>query len=387
MSIALPERMCAAVLMGHGGLDRVEYHTEWPVPRPAAGEVLIEVAACGVNNTDVNTRTAWYSPTVRGATTEGGTSGFEQALAERASWGGASVQFPRIQGADIVGRVVAVGAGVHDGGVGTRVIVDPWLRDPQHPRDRSRATFIGSERDGGFAQYVCVPMDNAHPVHSSWSDAELATLPCSYVTAENMLCRARVTAADAILVTGASGGVGSALVQLARRRGARVVAIAAPEKAAQVRELGADVLSRAAGALGPALEETLGRPSVDVVADVVGGSGFGSLLDVLVAGGRYVTAGAIAGAVVELDLRTLYLKDLEAIGATVPDPEVFPALVGHVEREEVRPVLARTYPLEKIVRAQAEFLEKRHVGKLVLIPPHAPERAGACAGAVSGAIP
>ncbi|MHB1571380.1 MAG: alcohol dehydrogenase catalytic domain-containing protein [Solirubrobacteraceae bacterium] len=165
-------------------------------------------------HTDINTRTAWYSPTVRGGTTEGGASGFLEALRNRGSWGGAPIRFPRIQGADIVGRVVAVGAGVDEGRIGDRVIVDPWLRDPDHPHDRSLATFVGSERDGGFADYVCVPARNAHVVPSNWSDAELATLPCAYVTAENMLCRARVSSEDAVLVTGASGGVGSALVTI-----------------------------------------------------------------------------------------------------------------------------------------------------------------------------
>ncbi|MHB1571113.1 MAG: zinc-binding dehydrogenase [Solirubrobacteraceae bacterium] len=135
--------------------------------------------------------------------------------------------------------------------------------------------------------------------------------------------------------------------------------------------LGAYVVPRDGRPLGPALEQALGQPSADGVADVVGGRAFGSLLEALRAGGRYVIAGAIAGALVDFDLRTLYLKDLEAIGATVPDPDVFPALVGHLEREELRPLLARTYPLAEIRRAQADFLEKRHVGKLVLVPPYA----------------
>jgi len=168
-----------------------------------------------------------------------------------------------------------------------------------------------------------------------------------------------------VLVTGASGGVGSAAVQLAKCRGARVVAIAGEAKAAMVAALGADrVLGRSADLLA-----TVGPDSVDVVLDVTGGPGFAQLLGVLVCGGRYAVAGAIAGAQVELDLRTLYLKDLRLLGCTALDAGVFARLVGLIERGAIRPLVARSFPLRDIVLAQQEFLEKRHVGKLVLIPP------------------
>jgi len=367
----LPETMAAAVLTGHGGLERLEYRTDWPVPRPQAGEILIRVGAAGVNNTDINTRTGWYSKRVTdGTTAEGGTSGFDAASEGASTWSRSGLTFPRIQGADIAGRVAAVGAGVDSGWVGARVMVDPWLRDWDDPLDFDQAGYVGSECDGGFAQYACLPEPQVHRVESPWSDEELASFPCSYSTAENMLTRAGVAESETVLVTGASGGVGSALVQLAGARGARVLAVAGAAKADQVRALGAaEVFERDAPDLAARVRDATGGRGAHVVADVVGGPPFDALLDALAVRGRYVTSGAIAGPVVELDLRTLYLKDLSFFGATVTTPGIFPSLLGHIEHEAIRPLLAASYPLSEIRQAQTDFLAKRHVGKLVLVPP------------------
>jgi len=228
----------------------------------------------------------------------------------------------------------------------------------------TQTLYLGSDCDGAFADYVCVPAVNAHPIDSSLSDAELASFPCSYTAAENMLTRAGVRDGETVLVTGASGGVGSAAVQLAKRRGARIIAVAGASKAAQVSRLGASqVLPRDAD-----LVAALGKESVDAVIDVVGGEQFPGLLEILRRGCRYAVAGAIAGALVTLDLRTLYLKDLRLLGCTIAEPEIFSALVRYVERGEIRPVLARTYKLRDIAEAQRDFVAKRHFGKIVLTP-------------------
>jgi NADPH:quinone reductase-like Zn-dependent oxidoreductase len=225
--------------------------------------------------------------------------------------------------------------------------------------------WMGSDFDGAFAQFVKVPASEVFPVSCDWTDAELATIPCAYGTAENMIQRAGVRKGMRVLVAGASGGVGSAAVQLAKRRGAHVIGITTAAKMDDVRAAGADeVIDRGAN-----LVEVLGNASVDVVVDNVAGAQFGAMLDVLRRGGKYVSSGAISGPIVDLDMRVFYLKDLTLIGCTGWDEPVFPSLISYIERGEIRPLLANTFPLEQIVAAQQEFLKKSHVGNFVLIPP------------------
>lgn len=355
--------MAAVQLIAHGGLDALRYQEDVPTPAPAAGEVLIKVAAAGVNNTDINTRTGWYSKQVTEATGPGGADGFARIDNSDATWSGVPMSFPRIQGADCCGRIVAVGDGVSDARIDERVIVRALLRSYVDYRPFECWT-LGSECDGAFAQYVKAPARETFKVDCDWSDAELASIPCAYSTAENMLHRAAV-GAERVVVTGASGGVGSAAVQLAKRRGAQVTAVASSIKADVLRELGADhVIDR-----NEDLVTAIGADSVDVVVDLVAGPAWPGLLDVLVRGGRYVTAGAIAGPLVELDVRTLYLKDLTLIGCTFQEDVVFENLVAYIERGEIRPLVSKTFPLHDIASAQEEFLAKKFVGKLVLIPP------------------
>jgi NADPH:quinone reductase-like Zn-dependent oxidoreductase len=355
--------MTAVNLTGHGGIETLEYRDDVPVPGIGSSEVLIKVAAAGVNNTDINTRIGWYSKKVTDATNSGGADGFEEVDDEDATWSGVPMEFPRIQGADCCGIIVAVGDSVNSARIGERVIVRNMLRSYVDYRPFECWTF-GSECDGGFAQYAKAPARETYKVDCDWSDAELASIPCAYSTAENMLHRAAV-GAERVLVTGASGGVGSAAVQLAKRRGAHVIALASAAKMDDLRRLGADeVIDR-----NTDLVAGLGRESVDVVVDLVAGDGWPLLLDVLKRGGRYVTAGAIAGPLVELDVRTLYLKDLTLIGCTFQEDVVFENLVQYIERGEVRPLVAKTFALAEIAEAQQVFLDKKFTGKLVLIPP------------------
>lgn len=355
--------MRAALLLGNGGPEMLEVRDDVAVPSPGVDTALIRVHACGVNNTDINTRVGWYSRSVTSGTSG---EGFTEAKTDDATWGRGGLAFPRIQGADICGTVVSVGPGGDESIVGRRVLVDPWIRDADDPTDRSLAGYLGSEHDGGFAEYCAVPARNVHPIDSALTDVQLATFACSWSTAEHMLSRVGLRDGQSIAIPGASGGVGSALVQLAKRRGANVVAIAGAAKLDDVRALGPDhVVARDTDGLVDAVVVANGGP-LDVVADIVGGPDFPSWLDALRRGGRYVTSGAIAGPRVELDLRTLYLNDLELYGATVYEPRLFADLVGYIERGEVRPVVGGTYPLERIAEAQAAFTEKRHTGNLVI---------------------
>lgn len=230
--------------------------------QPCQGDVLIRVGAAGVNNTDINTRTAWYSK--------------GDAAADDASWSGKPLAYPRIQGIDVCGTIVSVGSGVNERRIGERVLIEPCIREAEG-RTLAEPWYLGSECDGGFAEYTCVASRHAYAVNSPLTDVELASFPCSYSTAENMLTRANVQAGETVLVTGASGGVGSAAIQLTRARKARIIAITSPAKAQSLRDLGAEtILDRDADFVAE-----LGAATVDVVVDLVAGPNWPALLDVI----------------------------------------------------------------------------------------------------------
>ena len=203
---------------------------------------------------------------------------------------------------------------------------------------------MGSECDGAFAQYMVAFSDESFKVESNWSNAELASIPCAYSTAENLLERSGVKEGEVVLITGASGGVGSAAIKLAKRRGASVVAVSSKAKSDLVKEIGANAVVNREDKLKDSIE----NESIDVVIDLVAGERWGDLLDVLKKGGRYAAAGAIAGPIVELDVRTLYLKDLVLIGCTFQDRKVFENLIGYIERNEITPLVSKTYPLKDL---------------------------------------
>lgn len=358
----LKTTMKAVVTNGNGGYEQLVYR-DVPIPEISAGELLLQVLAAGVNNTEINTRLGWYSSAVTAGTQA--LTGTERENAKALKDGGwnEKTPFPFIQGTDCCGRVVAVAPGGNVGLLGSRVLVRPCIRSSGF--DSMENIWMASDFDGAFAQFVKIEAREVFPVDCDWSDAELGTIPCAYGTAENMLHRAQVSKGEQVLVAGASGGVGSAVVQLAKRRGAVVTAIAGKDKIAQVRSIGADrVIAR-----DDDLVATLGENEFDVVVDNVAGSSFGALLKVLKRGGRYASSGAIAGPLVTLDMRTFYLKDLTLIGCTAWDEPVFPNLISYIEQGEIRPLLAKTFPLAQIIKAQREFTEKKHVGKFVLIPP------------------
>jgi NADPH:quinone reductase-like Zn-dependent oxidoreductase len=348
----LPTSMRAAVLTRHGGPEAVALR-EVPVPEPHRGELLVRVAAAGVNNTDVWTREGAY--------------GLSGDSTTPAGWKG-PVDFPRIQGGDVAGHVVAVGEGVDVARVGTRVLVDPALYDSDSA-DALPVDVLGSERDGGFAEYVVVPGARAHPVDDSpLSDVELACLPIAYGTATGMLERAAVRSGDTVLVTGASGGVGLAAVQLARARGARVVAVSSAGKLDAVGAAGADVvIDRGRDDLAEQVRSAAPE-GLAAAVDVVAGPFVDAGLGLLRPGGRWVVAGALGGYAVQIDVRRLYLANQSLVGSTMHTPAQFGLLVEVARRGDVRPVVAATYPLGAVHDAHAALEERRHVGKLVVTP-------------------
>ena len=351
MSSSIPKLMHAVLLTSHGGMDKLEYRSDVDVPVPEEDEVLINVKGAGINNTDINTRIGWYSKSSVGNAGDG-------------SWSGNPLNFPIIQGADICGNIVAVGSSIDKKKIGERVIVRTMQEVPSNQNNFSSWT-VGSECNGGFAEFSTMRSSETFKINSEWSDSDLASIPCAYSTAEGLLHRSQVKK-EVVLITGASGGVGSAAIQLAKLRGAKVIAQCSISKQENIKRIGADkIIDRR-----DSLIETLGKDSVDVVIDVVAGPQWNQILDILKPGGRYATAGAIAGPLVELDVRTLYLKDLTFFGCTKQPLEVFRNLIEYIEQNKIKPLVSKTYPLKNIKRAQEDFIAKKFTGKLVLTPPH-----------------
>jgi len=355
-----PRLMKAIVTTGNGGYEKLVYK-DVPVPEIQQGEVLVKVLAAGVNNTEINTRLGWYSSSVTESTNETADEG--DALQSSDGGWNKETPFPFIQGTDCCGQVVSAADDVNPDLLNQRVLIRSCTRESDFSSLDN--IWMGSDFDGAFAQYVKVRASEVFPITCDWTDAELGTIPCAYGTSENMLNRAQLKAGETVLITGASGGVGSATVQLAKRRGAKVIAVAGKDKLETVAKIGADtLLDRSADLL-----EALGEQSVDVVVDNVAGSAFPTMLKLLKRGGRLVSSGAIAGPIVDLDMRDMYLNDITLIGTTVWDAAVFPNLVRYIEQGEIQPLLAKAFPLSSIAEAQQEFLQKKHVGKFVLIPP------------------
>ncbi len=343
----LPSTMRGWYLTAHGGPETLVWKTDIPVPTPGAGEVLLRIGASSVNNTDINTRIGWYSKSVTGAT-DGATL---DDSADDGGWDGA-LDLPRIQGADMCGRIVACGSDVNSARLGARVLVRAM------PTRNGKVWTYGSEADGGFADYAVVRSEDCVAIESDLPDTSLAVLPCAYCTALELIQTVGIKAGDRVLITGASGGVGLAAVQLCAALGAAPVAMTTADKAETLRSYGAvDTLNRGDA---PAPE------SLDAVIDLVGGETWPSLITGLKRGGRYGTSGAIAGPIVPLDLRDLYLKDLTLVGSTLQKDSVLPDLVAMVEAGKLDPPIAAIYDLEDLHAAQAQFQSKGFVGKIAI---------------------
>ncbi|UED84506.1 zinc-binding dehydrogenase [Streptomyces profundus] len=349
--MTVPETMRAVRIAEHGGPEVLEL-AEVAVPTPAAGEVLVRVHAVALNNTDLWTREGAY-----------GRPGDPGALS---GWRG-PIDFPRVQGADVAGRIVAVGTGVDEGLVDRRVVVDPAIYDGEGP-DANPVGLMGSERDGGYAEFVTAPAERVHDMTDSpLTDDQLATLPVAYGTALGMIERGQLRRGETALVSGASGGVGVALVQIARARGARVIAISSGSKIDAVREAGAhEVVDRARD-----IVEQVGAAApegIDVALDVVAGDLVGEGLPLLREGGRWVVAGALGGYDVAFDVRRLYLHNARVIGSAMHTPTHFGLLMELARRADIQPLVAATFPLREAAAAQRELARRGHVGKIVLHP-------------------
>ena len=357
----LPLKMKAVLTEGIGGYDKLNY-TEVETPKISKNEVLLKVLAAGINNTDINTRIGWYSSKINADTDALSKAKFQNSNQKSGlGWNG-TTNFPLIQGTDCCGEVVSVGSDTVKNLIGKRVLVRPCMK--LRGLGLTERVWMASDFDGAFSEYVKVPFKEVFPVNSNWTDAELASIPCAYGTAENMLLRSKCDGKAKILVTGASGGVGFAAIQLAKKRGANVSILTSATKKNFFKNFDISYIATD-------VEELIcsfGERSFDIVLDPVGGHIFPSLLKLLKKGGTYISSGAIAGPVVNLDLRDLYLKDLKVLGATAWSDNVFPNLISYIEKDEIKPIVAEIFPLKDIVKAQKKFLKKKHLGKFILVP-------------------
>lgn len=366
---AIPATMAAMVLTGHGDVDKLVYRDDLPVPTPGPGEVLVRVTATAKNNTDRKAREGLYPTKEKGDVTS------------FAMGGEPTLTFPRIQGADIAGRVVAVGKGVDSARIGERGLLDFNLY-PDARRDINLTPdYYGHGADGGFAEYVALPSDQFHHVpNPELRDAELAALGmCSYQTAYHMMTSARVASGERVLVSGASGGVGTALIQLCRIVGAIPYAVSQPEKAEALLALGAEaVINR--GDLDSFVERVLaatGGAPIDAVMDLVGGEMTDRFIDTMIGDmtartsyPRLSIAGASGGNVSEIMWTRIYLYQVQIFGVSHGTREEAEQLIAWIREGRLKPVLHGAFPLSELHAAERYFVNRgsNFLGKIVIVP-------------------
>jgi NADPH:quinone reductase-like Zn-dependent oxidoreductase len=343
--------MKAAVFDEFGGPEvlRIE---RVPVPVPDPGEVLVRVRASGLNHLDL-----WLR---RGLPIE--------------------TTMPHIGGSDIAGEVMGVGAGAGTGvgvGVGTRVLVNPsvscgdceWCDRGEEPLCADYK-IIGEHLNGGFAEYVVVPAANLLAIPDSMSFEDAAAAPLVYLTAwRGLMTRGRLKPGETVLVTGASGGVATAAIQIAKYAGAKVLAVTSTTHVERVRALGADVVyDRTNGEFSKQLWTDTGKRGVDVVLDSTGEALWAQNVRSLARGGRLVVYGATTGPKAELDLRVVFWKQIEIIGTTMSNRTEFGEVMTHVFSGALKPVIDTVMPLEQIREAHERLERGDAFGKIVLIP-------------------
>lgn len=366
---AIPQRMAAVQLLGHGGTEQLVYREDVAVPKPGPGEVLVKVTATAKNNTDRKVREGLY-PTGR-----------EDDVASFQIGGAPTLNFPRIQGADVAGRVAAVGKGVPESRIGERGLLDFNIYGTDRRDINLTPDYYGHGRDGGFAEYVAVPSDQFHRIDNpELADAELAALGlCSYQTGYHMLTAAAVTAGENVLVTGASGGVGTALLQLCRLLGAVPHAVSSPGKEEALKALGAEsVIDRSRVTDWPrAVDQATGGRIIDAVMDLAGGAMTNPLIDCMIARmaerssyPRLSIAGAGAGNVTKLLWTRIYLYQVRIFGVSHGTREEAERLIAWIRDGSLKPVLQGAFRLSQIHRAEDYFVNRSadHLGKIVVVP-------------------
>jgi NADPH:quinone reductase-like Zn-dependent oxidoreductase len=342
--------MNAVVIHQHGGPEVLQ-HTEVPGPTIKANEVMVEVRACALNHLDVWVR--------------GGLPGIETPM-------------PHILGSDIAGVVREVGALVTWIHPGDEVLLHPGVScghcaECLKGQDNlcSEYDILGYRRNGGYAELIAVPGVNviSKPQRLTWEEA--AALPLVTVTAWHMLVtRARVQPGEDVLVHAAGSGVGSLGIQIAKLRGARVIATASSdEKLAKAKELGADdVVNYTRDDWPKEIRRLTNRRGVDVVFEHTGANSWSGSIASLKNNGRLVTCGATSGFKAETDIRQIFYRHLTILGSFMGSKAELLEAMKFVERGAIRAVVDRAMPLSEARRAHELMEDRAQFGKLVLVP-------------------
>jgi alcohol dehydrogenase len=338
--------MRAAVVHAHGGPEQTVFEPAWPRPAVKPGFVLLRVRACSLNYHDIFTRR---------------------------SMPGIKVPLPIVIGSDIAGEVAELGPGVSGWAVGDRVLVDPLpVASEGAPKG-----MIGEMYDGGRAEYCLAWAQQLVQLPDDVSFEVAASLPLAYATAHRMMVTiGHVKAGETVVVLGASGGVGTACVMLARLAGATVIACAgSADKAERLKALGAEhVVNYREQKVMDAVHALVGKPrisgtgGVDVVVNFTGGNSWQEGIRCLKVGGRLLTCGATAGYDEHIDVRYVWTFELKLMGSNGWRREDLVALLELARSGRMVPVIDKVLPLEDIREAERLMEEREVFGKIVVTP-------------------
>ena len=327
--------MRAIAIQAHGGLDQLKLRTDWPEPTAGPGQAVVTVKACGLNYLDIFVL---------------------QGMP------GLPVVMPRIPGGDIAGVVHSVGAGVGREWVGRRVLIDPHIKP---------GGALGEHANGGLCERIAIEAENLIHMPDAVTFEQAAALPIAYGTAYRMMItRGHVQAGELVLILGASGGVGTGCVQIAKNLKARVIACASsPEKLKRLKELGADhVIDYTKEDFSKVAWELSGKRGVDVLVNYTGGDTWVPSLRTLARPGRLLTCGATAGFDPRTDIRYIWRREVNIIGANGWTREDLEALLLEVERGTIKPIIDRVLPLADSAEAMRLLQDREVFGKVIVTP-------------------
>lgn len=326
--------MKVAAIRSHGGPEAVVIE-DWPQPAPKPSEMLIKVEACGLNYLDVFVR--------RGMP-------------------GVKIELPRIGGGDVAGRVETVGSNVDPSWIGRAVVLNPKLPS---------GGVLGEHMNGGLCEFMTAPEGQVLARPETLDAVTAAAIPITFGTAHRMLItRASLQPGETVLVLGASGGVGTACVQLARHLGAKVIACtSSSEKAARLRDLGADhVLDGSEESIATEVWKLTSKRGVDLAINYTGGDTWGDCLRATRKGGRLLTCGATAGHDCVIDMRFVWVRELTILGSTGYRQEDIAAMVAAVADGAMRPLIDKVLPLDRTAEGMQMLEDRTVIGKVVVTP-------------------